>query len=277
MMSQRLNTARTTANLATYIRTYFLFKRKRLPINVKLTLYKAPIRSVVVYACPTWDYVAELYGLQNRVLCATGCFDRRTPVREMHMAFKIPSRAITYQNYAGNRLKSSKVIYIQMSVQSDKEKPCRGSIRGLNLAVVKPTTVQVTNCRIWVVNEVNRNLLQKPALAEVLCTCCIILIHHSKWQSVYDVHKAQMPLLGRCVSAGTPVRNYGATNVAPTQKDRPLLTSKTSPHFQTNKRSWNKYILGHGSRRGAKPRTTVLARATSNSMDSTSSLNNCQL
>jgi hypothetical protein len=32
----------------------------------------------------------------------------------------------------------------------DKEKPCRGRIRGLNLAVDRPTTVQTTNFRFGV-------------------------------------------------------------------------------------------------------------------------------
>jgi hypothetical protein len=46
------------------------------------------------YACPTWEYEADahlftLQRLQNRVLRAIGNLDRRTPVREMHVAFKI--------------------------------------------------------------------------------------------------------------------------------------------------------------------------------------------
>jgi hypothetical protein len=32
----------------------------------------------------------EIERLQNRVLCSTGCFPKRTPVRELHMAFNIP-------------------------------------------------------------------------------------------------------------------------------------------------------------------------------------------
>jgi hypothetical protein len=48
-----------------------------------------------MYACPTWEYSAaahllKLQRLQNRVLHAIGNLDRRTPVREMHVAFKIP-------------------------------------------------------------------------------------------------------------------------------------------------------------------------------------------
>jgi hypothetical protein len=46
-------------------------------------------------ACPTWDYAADAHllksqRLQNRVLRATGNLDRCTPVRELHVTFKIP-------------------------------------------------------------------------------------------------------------------------------------------------------------------------------------------
>jgi hypothetical protein len=56
------------------------------------------------------------------------------------------------------------------------------------------------------------------------------------------------------------VLNYGATNVAPTQKDQPLLLSKRRPHFHTYKWSWNDKKFVHESRRGPKPRITELAR-----------------
>jgi hypothetical protein len=65
------------------------------------------------------------------------------------------------------------------------------------------------------------------------------------------------------------VRNYGATNLVPTQKGQPLLSSKRGPHFQTHKRSWNEHKLGHIFRRGPKQGTTVLARANSNLMKCT--------
>jgi hypothetical protein len=38
-----------------------------------------------------------------------------------------------------------------MYVILDKEKPGIGNIRGLNLAAVRPTTVQLTNCSFRVV------------------------------------------------------------------------------------------------------------------------------
>jgi hypothetical protein len=42
-------------------------------------------------------------------------------------------------------------MYIQMYVVLDKQNPDIGSIRGLNLAVVRPTTVQQTNCSFRIV------------------------------------------------------------------------------------------------------------------------------
>jgi hypothetical protein len=50
---------------------------------------------VKTYACPAWEFAADTYllklqRLQNRVLRTIGNFLRRTPVRELHVAFKIP-------------------------------------------------------------------------------------------------------------------------------------------------------------------------------------------
>jgi hypothetical protein len=84
---------------------------------------------------------------------------------------------------------------------------------------------------------------------------------------MYGVHKVQMSLPGRYVSAGALVLSYGATNVAPTQKDRPLLSWMRRPHVETHQRSWNEHKFFHGLRRGPKPRTTVLARVSRNLLD----------
>jgi hypothetical protein len=43
----------------TFIRIYFLFKSERLTANIQLTLHEALIRSVMTYACPTWDFAAD--------------------------------------------------------------------------------------------------------------------------------------------------------------------------------------------------------------------------
>jgi hypothetical protein len=79
----------------TFIRLYSLFKSERLSGNIKLTLHKTLIRSVMTYACPAWEFAAEshllkLQRLQKKVLRTIGNFPRRTPVRDMHVAFQIP-------------------------------------------------------------------------------------------------------------------------------------------------------------------------------------------
>jgi hypothetical protein len=79
----------------TFIRLYSLFKSDRLSANIKVTLHKALIRSVMTYACPAWEFATEthllkLQRLQNKVLRTIGSFSRRTSVRDMHVAFQIP-------------------------------------------------------------------------------------------------------------------------------------------------------------------------------------------
>jgi hypothetical protein len=56
---------------------------------------------------------------------------------------------------------------IQMHVQLDNAKPRTGNIRGLNLAADKPTTVQVSNCRVLVLNKLWHKLLHYPELTAV--------------------------------------------------------------------------------------------------------------
>jgi hypothetical protein len=48
----------------TFIRIHSLFKIKRLSVNIKFTLHKALIRSVMTYACSAWEFSAE-YHLSN--------------------------------------------------------------------------------------------------------------------------------------------------------------------------------------------------------------------
>jgi hypothetical protein len=48
----------------------------------------------MTYATPAWEFAADTYlmklqRLQNKVLRTTGNFPRRTPVRDLHMAFQI--------------------------------------------------------------------------------------------------------------------------------------------------------------------------------------------
>jgi hypothetical protein len=82
-------------NILSDITTYSLFKSKRISANIKLTLHKALIRSVITYACSAWEFAADthllkLQRLQNKVLHTIGNFPRHTPDCELHKAFNIP-------------------------------------------------------------------------------------------------------------------------------------------------------------------------------------------
>jgi hypothetical protein len=95
-MTWRLHIEKTAAKaLGTYNRTYSIFKSKHLSAHIQLIVYRALIRSIMTYACPTWEFAADthlmkLLRMQNRVLRAIGNLDWRTPVRDLHLAFKIP-------------------------------------------------------------------------------------------------------------------------------------------------------------------------------------------
>jgi hypothetical protein len=110
-MTWRRHIERTVVKaLRTYARAYSVFKSERLSIKIKLTLY-ALIRSVMTYACPTWEYAADthllkLQRLQNRVLSA----DRFTRVRELHVAFRMPY-VYVYITNAGHRQTQSKCTW----------------------------------------------------------------------------------------------------------------------------------------------------------------------
>jgi hypothetical protein len=77
-----------------FIGLYSLFKSQRLSANIKMTLHKHLIRSVMACASPAWKFAADtlpkLQRLQNKVLRTTGNFPRRTSVRDLYIAFKIP-------------------------------------------------------------------------------------------------------------------------------------------------------------------------------------------
>jgi hypothetical protein len=74
--------------------TRFVSRAYKGTSEQKLTLYKALIGSVTTYTCPTWEYAVDahllrLQRLQKRDDRTIGNLYRRTPVREMHVAFKI--------------------------------------------------------------------------------------------------------------------------------------------------------------------------------------------
>jgi hypothetical protein len=79
----------------TFIRIYSFFRSERLSTNVKLTLHRALSIHIIIYAFPPWkvaadNYLLKLQCLQNKVLRTIGNFSKRTPVRDLHMAFQLP-------------------------------------------------------------------------------------------------------------------------------------------------------------------------------------------
>jgi hypothetical protein len=78
----------------TFSRVYSLFKSEHLSANIKLTLHKALIRSVMTYTCSALEFAADthllkLQRLQNKVLHTIRNFPRCTLVRDLHMAFNL--------------------------------------------------------------------------------------------------------------------------------------------------------------------------------------------
>jgi Tfp pilus assembly ATPase PilU len=47
--------------LRTFISFYSLFKSEQLNTNIKLTLHKALIMSIMIYACPIWKFVSDIH------------------------------------------------------------------------------------------------------------------------------------------------------------------------------------------------------------------------
>jgi hypothetical protein len=104
----------------------------------------------MTYTCPAWEFAADkhllkLLRLQNKVLRTTENFPRRTSVRDLHMAFKLPYVHDYITKFCRQQ---AEVIHNHENKKKfatlDKANPDTENIRGLNLAAIKHTTVQVT-------------------------------------------------------------------------------------------------------------------------------------
>jgi hypothetical protein len=111
-----------------------------LSANIKLTVNKPLIRSVITYACPAWElagdtYFFKLQRMQNKVLCTTRNLSRCKPVHDLHKAFNLPCRqkAEVKQNHVKER------VHRIGQGEANTE-----NITGLNLVVIKLKTVRVT-------------------------------------------------------------------------------------------------------------------------------------
>jgi hypothetical protein len=92
----RLNTEMTEAKaFIKFIRIYSLFKSESVSASIKLNFHTTLMRSVMTYACPSWELAADTYLLklqhvQNRVLRTAGNLPRCTPVHDLHTVFNLP-------------------------------------------------------------------------------------------------------------------------------------------------------------------------------------------
>jgi hypothetical protein len=97
----------------------------------------------MTYACPTWEFAADkhllkLQRLQNKVLHTVRNILRRTPVRDLQMAFTL----LYIYDYI-TKLCRQQAEVIEKN-ENENVRNIGQNITGLNLAAVKRTTVQVS-------------------------------------------------------------------------------------------------------------------------------------
>jgi hypothetical protein len=91
-MAQKIIEAK---DIRTFVRVYYLFQSEQLSANINLILHKDIIRSIMTYACPALQFAAgnhllKFQLLQKKVLRTIENYLRSTPVRDLHMSFKLP-------------------------------------------------------------------------------------------------------------------------------------------------------------------------------------------
>lgn len=130
------------------LRACCVFRSDWLGVSIKLTLKRALI---MICVCPSWEYFGRhppvataASAIQNNVcdwqvfstLCSANC------LRLSRVCWCV----ILWQNCAGNRLKSNKIMRIKMLAALDKTNPSTGIIRELTWAAVKHTSVKWLSC-----------------------------------------------------------------------------------------------------------------------------------
>jgi hypothetical protein len=100
------------------------------------------------YACTAWEFaeynhLLKLQCLQKKVLATIGNFPRRTPVRDLHVAFKLP-----YIHDYINKLCRQQAEVIQNHENENirnigQEESRHKKYKRINFAAVKHTTIQV--------------------------------------------------------------------------------------------------------------------------------------
>jgi hypothetical protein len=75
--------------------------------------------------------ITEIYRLQNKVLRTIGHFPRHTPVRDLHMAFKLPYKYDYITKLCRQQTEGIQIIKMQMFPILDKANPDTGNIKSL--------------------------------------------------------------------------------------------------------------------------------------------------
>jgi hypothetical protein len=128
------------------ISVYSLFRSERLRSDIKLTIHKALIRSVITNDFPAWEFAAvthllKLQRLQNKIPRAIDKFTNCTQVCDLHIAFQVPF----IYDYITKLCRQQAEIILNhenaIFATSEKVKRNTGNTRGLSLATVKHTTV----------------------------------------------------------------------------------------------------------------------------------------
>jgi hypothetical protein len=137
---------------------------------------------------------------------------------------------------------------IQVYVVLDKKKLCTGSVRSLNMAVVRPTTVQLTNCSFGIVTSVKAlpvaqtGIDRKPLC--IIYKCYLVLCSYrgcTEWPGRHDSADT-LALKLRCNKRSAYIRRQN------------LPSSKRRPHFETHTSLGEIKNLCHGSREDWRPK-----------------------
>jgi hypothetical protein len=106
----------------------------------------------MTYTCPACELAADTYLLKFRrlkikFLCTSGNFPRFTPIHDLHTACNLSYVYVYITKLCRQQAELIKYHGNEHVRIYDKAKPDIGNIRGLNLAAVKLTTIQVTSTR----------------------------------------------------------------------------------------------------------------------------------
>jgi hypothetical protein len=99
----------------------------------------------MTYASSAWEFAAEIHQLilqrLRRVLRTIGKILRRTWIGDLHVAFQIPHVYDCITKLCRQQAEVIQIMKMNIFSKLDKAKSVIVSIRGLNLAAIKCTTV----------------------------------------------------------------------------------------------------------------------------------------